>query len=59
MSSEIREQIQKLDRITLLESIISNNDTIEAINESIDSAPAHTFNSAEEMINSIHGKDEE
>lgn len=55
MTSEIKEQMQKLNRITFLESFISNNDTIEALNEAIDTPPTTLYNSAEEMTNAILG----
>lgn len=57
MTSEIREQMRKLDRINLLESIITNNDTIEALNEAIDNPPTTSYNSAEEMTKAILGEE--
>lgn len=59
MTSEIREQLQKLHRIALLESICTNNDTIEAINEAIDNPPTTTYGSAKEMLDAVLGEEEE
>ena len=59
MTSDIREHMQKLNRITLLESICTNNDTIEAINEAIDNPPTTTYSSAKEMMDAILGDGEE
>jgi hypothetical protein len=59
MTSEIREQMRKLDRINLLESIITNNDTIEALNEAIDNPPATSYGTAEEMTKALLGVEEE
>ena len=59
MTTEIRDQMQKLNRISLLESICTNSDTIAAINEAIDSPPTTTYSSAKEMMDAILGKEEE
>ena len=59
MQTELGEQIKKLNRITLLESFISNTETIDAINEAIDNPPATSYSSAEELTKAILGEEEE
>jgi predicted AlkP superfamily pyrophosphatase or phosphodiesterase len=59
MSNEIREDMRKLERLSFLESFISNNDTIEAINEAIDTPPTTTYSSAKEMLDAVLGTEEE
>jgi hypothetical protein len=59
MTSEIRDQMHKLNRINLLESFITNNDTIEALNEAIDNPPTTSYGTAKEMTKAILGDEEE
>ena len=53
MPTELTEEMQKLNRIAFLESFITDNDTIDAINESVSETNIKKYSNASEMLNSV------
>jgi hypothetical protein len=56
MQTEFTEQMHKLDRISFLESFITNGDTIAAINEAVEGTSNKSFATAKEMLDYLDGE---
>lgn len=57
--TEMTEQMRKLNKIAMLESIFSNSETVQTIMEADEGIGLHRFNSNEEMWAYIDGLPDE